>query len=100
MHPPLSLNMRRLDPEEFLINLVHELRQPLSAMEMSLCCLELSLDHPSGQTGDYLRLMARQVSRTDAILDQAIAELRHALAQCAATEPSLDFTNSETAVVT
>ena len=91
--------MRRLDPEEFLINLVHDLRQPLGAMETGLCCLELSLDHPGGQTGDCLRLMARQLSRADAILDQAIAELRRTPAQ-RATEPSLDFTNSETAVVT
>ena len=92
--------MRLLEPEQILANLVHDLRQPLGTIETSACCLDMSLGHPQGQNGAYLRVISRQVDHAASILDAAAAELRRLRTQNAAGASSRDSTKPEIAAVT
>lgn len=91
--------MYQLDAEQLLINLVHDLRQPLGIIETSAYCLNRSSDRSESRTAEHLRVIERQADAASALLNEVAAELRRRRAQAASTE-SLPLTKSATAVVT
>jgi signal transduction histidine kinase len=89
--------------EKLLQDVVHELRQPLGAIETSAYLLNKILRGTNDQAYEYLCTIERQVDCAARLLNEAVAELNHLRASAAAqpiTGESLVLTKSETAVVT
>ena len=86
------------DSQDFLINLVHDLRQPLGNIETSAYLLSRLLTEASPQAREQIRIIQRQVETAALLLTQATVEIRRPAAQPAVE--SLEFTNSATAAVT
>ena len=91
--------MYSLDVEQLLINLVHDLRQPLGNIETSAYCLNRSADASEGRTAEYLRTIERQADRANELLNEVSAELRRRRTHSVATD-NLPLTKSVTAAVT
>ena len=89
--------------EKLLQDVVHELRQPLGAIETSAYLLNKILRGTDGQACEYLCTIERQVDYASRLLSQAVAEL-NCLRACdaaqAIADESLVLTKSVTAVVT
>ncbi len=85
--------------DDFLLNLVHDLRQPLSIIQLSTFHLHLLLGEPRGKAHEQLRTIEQQTERVSRILCDAVAELGRLHDQWSAAE-SLPLTNSATAGVT
>ncbi len=85
--------------EEIFRNLVHDLRQPLGAIETCAYILQLKQpDFPPAATA-HLQAIEAQVQAAARMLEQACAEMGRLRAQ--RTEvPNLALTNSSTAGVT
>ena len=62
-------------PEQLLIDLIHDLAQPLGNIETSAFCLDRSIEphHPRAQ--EYLRMIQEQVDKASSLLAAASAEL-------------------------
>jgi K+-sensing histidine kinase KdpD len=63
--------------EALLIDLVHDLRQPLGNIETSAYCLNLMTDPAQVRAHEHLRAIEQQVARAAALLSEAIAQLRN-----------------------
>ncbi len=85
--------------EEIFRNLVHDLRQPLGAIETCAYILQLKARDFSPAAAAQLQTIEAQVQEAARMLEQACAEMGRLKAQ--RTEvPNLAFTNSNTAGVT
>ena len=87
------------ESEDLLVDVVHDLRQPLGNIETSTFILNSLLSGASPEAHEQLRLIGRQVAIAAGILHEATAQLRRFRAQRAETD-SLEFTNSQAAAVT
>jgi len=85
---------------EIFADLVHDLCQPLSTIEQSVCYLKRLLSPAEEPVAAQLTLITRQVDQAARILADASVRMAQCRSQCAATEASLDVTNSQTAGVT
>ena len=90
----------RSESEEVLIDLVHELRQPLSTLEYSACYLQMLLGDAHGAVQQQLRVIQQQVDLATRLLSEAVTRIPRLDLQRAAADESLDLTKSETAAVT
>jgi signal transduction histidine kinase len=86
--------------EELLVDLVHELRQPLSTLEYSACYLQMLLSEAQGTVQQQLRILQQQIDFATRLLSEAAARIPRAEIQRTVDGDSLDLTNSETAAVT
>ena len=89
----------RADTQEFLADLVHDLRQPLGTLEYSACYLQMLLGESQEAIQQQLRIIQQQIDLATQLLTEAAARLPRGF-QLADTGDSLDLTKSETAVVT
>jgi signal transduction histidine kinase len=64
--------------EQVLVDLIHDLAQPLSAIETGAYCLDFHVDPQNRRAQEYLRAIQEQVERANSMLAQAAAEIRHA----------------------
>jgi len=94
---PLSTIARH---EDLLINLIHDLRQPLGAIETSVYLLNLVTPPADARVHAQLHAIERQVSDATRVLAEATTALRRLQAQRADRVESLDLTNPVTADVT
>jgi len=69
--------------EKVLADLIHDLRQPLSNIETSAYCLDLSIDPQNVRAQKYLHLIQQQVEQAVSMLSAASAELTHPRSECA-----------------
>jgi hypothetical protein len=61
--------------ETVLINLIHDLRQPLSNIEGITCCLASLTRSGDGRIREHVRIIERQVDEAARLLTAAAAEL-------------------------
>ena len=85
--------------EQILLNVVHDVRQPLGTIESSAFYLNLLLGESDPRVAEQVRVIQRQVKEAARILSQAAAELGSLRAQRTVAE-NLDLTKAETAAVT
>jgi signal transduction histidine kinase len=64
--------------EQVLADLIHDLRQPLSNIETSAYCLDLSIDPHNLRAQKYLQLIQQQVDQAVSMLSAASAEMARA----------------------
>jgi signal transduction histidine kinase len=81
--------------ETLLINLIHDLRQPLGNIEGTTYCLS-SLVESDVRIRDQVRLIERQVERAEQLLAAASAELARVRVQ----RREVEMTNSAISGVT
>jgi hypothetical protein len=86
--------------ETILIDLVHDLRQHLGNIEMSVYCLGLTSDSQQTQVNGHLRMIERQVEGAGRRLAEAGAAVSQLRAQRAEASAILDLTKSTTSAVT
>ena len=86
------------DTEEILINLVHDLRQPLANMEASAYVLRKWLPELPPQAAEHIRTLERQVAEAVSLLSEASADVRRVRAQ--RVSESREFTKAASAAVT
>ncbi len=87
------------DKSQTLVDVVHDLRQPLSTIETSVFMLNSLLRDAPPAAQQQLRIIERQIAVASGILHRASLEVRCANAQDSGTRP-LEFTNSHSASVT
>ena len=85
--------------EEILQDLVHDLRQPLSNIDISAYILNCSLPDADPQIRAHIQTIARQVEQACDVLRDAVAEMGRLQDQGAMGE-SRELTKSAIAVVT
>jgi signal transduction histidine kinase len=85
--------------EAVLIDVVHDLRQPLSTIETSAFILQSLLPDAPARIREHLDLIERQVALASRILHEAGTGVIRARVHRAERE-NLEFTKSATAVVT
>ena len=89
--------------DSIISNLVHDLRQPLSNIESTVCYLRIQLQR-SHQAGMHLDLIETQVEEAEQMLADAVFCLRQLRAQrdreSEVGTVSLELTNSATAALT
>lgn len=75
---PTLLGAQRVSSlsQESLYNLVHELRQPLSAIESIAHCLELTVPVEQAQTRQYILKLHQLVADASSALSDAVRESR------------------------
>ncbi len=90
-----------MDPpaEAVLIDIIHDLRQPLSTIETSAFILRSLLPQAPPEVRQQLQLIERQVALASRLLVDARTRARPAV-QRTAEGDSLEFTKSATAAVT
>jgi len=86
--------------EDLLINLIHDLRQPLGAIETSVYLLNLVTPPADARVHAQLQAIECQLGDASRLLAEATAALRRLPAQRAERVESLDLTNPVTADVT
>jgi signal transduction histidine kinase len=64
--------------EQVLVDLIHDLAQPLSAIETGAFCLDFHIDPQNARAQEYLRVIQQQIERANSMLAAAAAEIRHA----------------------
>ena len=64
--------------EQVLVDLIHDLAQPLSAIETGVYCLDLHIDPQNARAQEYLRTIQQQIERANELLATAAAEVRQA----------------------
>jgi len=64
-----------LSSEQVLVDLLHDLAQPLGTIETSAYCLELAVGAHDARTQQYLRVIQQQVEQATGLLAAAAAEL-------------------------
>lgn len=70
--------------QQVLADLIHDLAQPLSAIETGAFCLDFHIDPQNARALEYLRLIQQQVERASNILAAASAEIRQSREERAA----------------
>jgi signal transduction histidine kinase len=85
--------------ETLLRNVLHDLRQPLGVLGVTAYLMNLKMNDGRSLDREQLLCLERQVGRASRIIQQAADDLQRLHSQEAGAN-SLDFTNSETAVVT
>ena len=65
--------------QQVLVDLIHDLSQPLGNIETSAYCLERALDTASPRAQEHLRLIRHQVEQARVMLVAATAELARAV---------------------
>jgi signal transduction histidine kinase len=68
--------------EQVLIDLIHDLRQPLGSIGTSAYCLDLSIDPKDSRAQRYLQQIQQQIERADDMLSAACAELARVRDEC------------------
>ena len=86
------------ESEELLINLVHDLRQPLANLEATTYVLRRWLPDMPAQAVEHLRTIERQVAQAVLLINETTAVLQRQRSQPAAE--NLEFTKSASAAVT
>ncbi len=84
-----------MESENLIADLIHDLRQPLDTIENSAYYLRILLAERGGSVDEQLRIIGQQVELASRMLAAAASQIHRA----GATE-SLEFTKSQTAVVT
>jgi signal transduction histidine kinase len=79
--------------------LAHDMRQPLSTIELSACCLSLMMPDAPAAVREQIDVILRQVVRADGCLRDAAGLVRQ-LQSTPEGEANFEFTNSATALVT
>ena len=106
---PASIHTRAIQTpasdasREILIELVHDLRQPLGNLETSVFYLDLVLTDPAPRVREQLEAMERQLACAAQLLERVVRELQTRQNQEVAGETeavSFDLTNSVSAGVT
>jgi len=87
------------EAEQLLVNLVHDLRQPLGNIETGTYVLSILLRDAPAPAREHLGAIERQLDMASSMLSEVAAELRRLKAHRAEME-SLDFMKPETADVT
>lgn len=90
----------RVEPEEMLADLVHELRQPLGTIEYSTCYLQMLLGETPQAIQEQFTIIQQQIDHACRLMSDVIARFPAPRVQRTVTEASLDLTNPETAAVT
>jgi len=89
--------------DSLISDLIHDLRQPLSNIECSVCYLRMQLQM-SRRAGEHLDLIDNQLQKAEQMLLEATARLRRLRAQrdleSAVDAASLELTKSATAALT
>jgi signal transduction histidine kinase len=68
-------------PQQVLADLIHDMAQPLSAIETGAFCLDLHIDPQNARAQEYLRMILQQAERASSLLAAAAAELRQSREQ-------------------
>lgn len=89
----------RHESEELMIDLVHELRQPLSTLEYSACYLQMLLGEAQESVQQQLRIIQRQIDLATRLVDEAVVRIPRLERQRATAGESLDFTKSEAVAI-
>ena len=89
----------RHESEELVIDLVHELRQPLSTLEYSACYLQMLLGEAKESVQEQLRIIQQQIDLATHLVDEAAVRIPRLETQRAAAGQSLDFTKSAAVAV-
>jgi signal transduction histidine kinase len=89
----------RNEAESLLVDVVHDLRQPLDTIELSTFLLSSLLEEASPDAREQLRVIKRQVALASTILRETGKSLRRSRDQRTEAE-SLSFTNAQTAALT
>jgi len=89
----------RRESEELMIDLVHELRQPLSTLEYSSCYLQMLLGEAQESVQQQLRIIQQQIDLATRLVDEAAVRIPRLETQCATAGKSLDFTASEAVAI-
>jgi signal transduction histidine kinase len=87
----------KAESEELLINLVHDLRQPLANLEASAYVLRKWLPDLPAPAVEHIRTIERQVAQAVLLLNDATSDLRRLRSQSA---EGLELTKSASAAVT
>lgn len=87
------------DAEQLLMNVLHDLRQPLGNIELTAYHLHLILGEPKGKALEQLRTIEAQVERASRILTEAAGALGRLRTQREASA-SLPLTNSASPALT
>jgi signal transduction histidine kinase len=82
-----------------LINLVHDLSQPLTTIQLSAQLLRTKMAGTGAQVDEYIEIVQRQAALAERILSEFTSAVLSRRDQQAQAE-SLSFTNAETAAVT
>ncbi len=85
--------------QNLFATLVHDMRQPLSTIELSASCLDLMMRDAPEAVREQIRVILRQVGRADDCLRDAAGLVRQ-LQSAPEAEANFEFTNSATALVT
>jgi hypothetical protein len=67
--------------EQLLIDLIHDLAQPLGNIETSAYCLDRCVEPHNSRAQEYLRMIQEQVEKASSLLAMASAELARIRAQ-------------------
>jgi hypothetical protein len=67
--------------EQLLIDLIHDLAQPLGNIETSAYCLDRCVEPHNPRAQEYLRMIQEQVDKASSMLAMASAELARIRAQ-------------------
>ena len=102
---PVTESERFAAAETLIRNLVHDLRQPLSAIGTCATYLQIVLPPGSPRTAPQLQMIEEQVAEASRMLSDVVTELRnlrrHRSRETAGeVDTSLELTNSATAAVT
>jgi signal transduction histidine kinase len=87
------------DTEQLLMNVLHDLRQPLGNIELTAYHLHLILGEPKGKALEQIRTIEAQVERASGILTEAAGALVRLRTQREAS-PSLPLTNAASPALT
>ncbi|MCU1235510.1 MAG: hypothetical protein JWP63_3477 [Candidatus Solibacter sp.] len=75
------MTLSEISPSEaILVDLIHDLRQPLGNIETSAYCLNLITDPGLVRVHEHLRAIEQQVARAAELLTAAAAEMLRARA--------------------
>lgn len=90
----------RTEADEFLAELVHDLRQPLTTLEYSASYLQMLLGDPQGAVQQQLQVIQEQLDVAARLVNEAAARVPRRAIQPTVAGDSLDLTKSQTAAVT
>ena len=89
----------RHESEELMIDLVHELRQPLSTLEYSACYLQMLLGEAQESVQQQLRIIQQQIDLATRLVDEAAVRIPRLETQRGTAGKSLDLPESEAVAI-
>ena len=63
--------------EKILVDLIHDLRQPLGNMEITAWCLDRAADPRSARVQEYMQRMREQLDQAESLLAAASADVEN-----------------------